>query len=505
MKNLLKRLSDNYVDFFKNYLLTNIMIIISTIISIILIDETAGFELFKYEIFFCINSFTIENFFKNKTSRTIGYVIAYIVAFICGYLFNSYEESFANFFLFYLVSMASLNMYHIIKETKLELSEYFHQIFSNLVSTTIINIVLTIGVLAILGIITSLLLPNINDDIFGRTIIAILGFYTIPAYLYAFLNMKTPISELANVLIKYVITPLTFIALSVVYLYLFKIIITWDMPSNMCFAIILALFIETIPVFVLLKDLKIKNKIINFVEKNISYIFLPLYILQAYSIIIRVNTYGLTEERYIGLMLIIIELIILFLMKYKERKYLIYVFFVFIIASAITFILPKVNYEDLSITYHVNRIEKIMNNKEFNKLDGDETSKVIASYEYLKERKSLNKLTVKLNEQEVLIPHNKGYFYKTYNSRKEVIDISKYKELKTLSSYSSEITNGIFYLDNYKIDLNDAINKLVKDEEIEELIYKLDDKNDFYVNYLTCDGENNEATYCTIDGYYLTK
>ena len=277
------------------------------------------------------------------------------------------------------------------------------------------------------------------------------------------------------------------------------------MPSNMCFGIILALFIVVMPVFALLKELKIKNKIITFVDKNISYIFLPLYLLQAYSIIIRVHIYGLTEERYIGLMIILVELMILFLMKYKERKYLINVFLIFIVSAGITFIAPKINYEDLSITYHVNRIERIMKNKEFSKLNGEETSNVIASYEYLKDRDALDKLSIKLDEYEVVHPHNTGYFYKSYTSKEETIDVSKYSKLKVVSDYDGDINDGILNFNDYKIDLNEAFEKLLKDEEIEELIYKLDDNNDLYVRYLTVNGYNNEVDYCSIEGYLMTK
>ena len=507
IKNLIKKVSENYVEFFKSYLLTNIVIIISTLITIIFVDDEIAGELLKYEIFFFINSFTIENFFKNKTSRIVGYIVAYIISFILGYLFNNYESEFANFFIFYLISIASINLYCIIKELKLELSTYAHKIFSNLVTTSIINIVLTIGVMAVLGILTSLLLTDYDGDLFLRAFIAILGFYTIPAYLYAFINKKADTTELANVLLKYVIIPLTYIALLIVYLYIMKIAITRNMPSNSVFGIILALFIESIPVFILIKDLKIKNKLVNFVDNNISYIFIPLYILQAYAIIVRVITYGLTEERYLGITALIVEAMILFLMKFNERKYLIYTLFIFVIASAVTFIVPKINYEDLSISYHVSRIEKIMGNKEFKDLNGENQAKVIGSYNYLDDRDALDKLDTKIDKK-IIKEQTKDYDYfdESYEVKDEV-DISKYKAMKKINTYSNTFEkNNLIKIDGYYVELDDLLTRMINHEEIKEtLIYELDVNHDLYISNINISGYNHKVNYAYIDGYILTK
>ena len=506
IKNLIKKLSDSYVEFFKSYLLTNIAIIISTILLIIFVDTNTGYEIFQYAIFFCINFFTIENYFKNKTSRVVGYAIATVASFVFGYLFVNHEEAFSNFFIFYVISMASINLYCIIKETKLELSAYLHKVFSNLVTTTVINIILTIGVIAVISIITALLIPDHDGDLFLRTLIAIWGFYTVPAYLYAFINKKTEITELANVLLKYVIVPLTYIALLVVYLYIIKIVVTTDMPSNSVFAIILALFIVSIPVFVLVKELKIKNKLVNFIDNNISYIFIPLYLLQAYALIIRISTYGLTEERYLGIMVLIIEAIILFLMKYKERKHLSLIFFIIVVASAITFIVPKINYEDLSITLQANRIERVMAGREFKALNGEEQAKVVGSYNYLDAKDALDKVTVKLDKEEMRKKSTRyDYFYETYEAEEKEIDISSYSKMKTIME-SIDAENAKVKIYEYTVDFEEVVNKLIEHEEIEgSLIYELDESHDLYVLSLNINGYDGKLNNINVTGYILTK
>ena len=507
IKKLFKRLGDNYISFFKNYLFTNIAVMISTIITVIFLNEDTAYDLFKYELFFCINSFTIENFFKNKKSRIIGFIFGYIISFILGYLFNNYEDEFANFLVFYLISIASINLYHIIKETKLELSSYLHQIFSNLVSTTIINIVLNIGIFAVLGILHALLIPNSDFDIFLRTEIIIIGFYTIPAYLYAFINKEVHITDLANILLKYVIIPLTYIALVIIYLYIFKIIIRANMPSNSVFGIVFALFIECMPIFVLYKSFDFKNKFFNFIATNITFVFIPLYILQAYAMIIRVTTYGLTKARYLGLMVLIVEAIILFLMKFKKQKYLINVLYVFIIASFITFLMPGINYEDASIKYQVNVIENLLNNREIKDLNEEERIKLANSYEYLRDEKALDRLSIKLDEEVIIrepYTSNRRYFYEVFSNSNDTIDISKYSKMQIISA-DDDITNNKIKIKGYEIDLSDAITKLINHEQIKELIYNLDENNDFYVIGLTINGENKKADYYSINGYLLTK
>ena len=502
IKSILKRLGDNYIAFFKSYLITNIVIIISTILTIIFLEKDIAVELFKYEIFFASLSFTVENFFENKKPKIIGFIIAYIIAFILGYLFNNYEERFANFFAFYLISLPSINLFHIIKKD--EMSTYLHQLFSNLVSTTIINIVLNIGIFAVLGIITTLLIPDFDIELFLRVEIAILGFYTIPAYLYAFINKNSKITELANILLKYVIIPLTFIALLVVYLYLFKILITLNVPSNSVFAIVLLLFIETIITFALYKSLNISNKISNFIANNITYIFIPLYILQAYAMIIRVSIYGLTKSRYLGLMVLLVEAIILFLMKYKERKYLVYTFYVFIVASCISLLVPFINYEDASINYQVRVVDKMLKNKKFAELNPEEKEKLAAAYEYLKYEGALDKLSVEIkdNEIEIIEPYHRNYFYKSYDDEEKVIDVSKYSKMEL---FMSDKEGSKIRIKDFELDLKETIDKLIKDEEVGKLIYQLDANNDFYVTHLNVSGNGNLVEYVDIQGYILTK
>ena len=411
--------------------------------------------------------------------------------------------------MFYLISIYSINLFKIIKETKLELDVYLKQIFSNLLSTTIINIVLNIGVFAVLGIIVALLIPDFDFDLFLRAEIAILGFYTVPAYIYAFMNKDSKVTDLAHNLLKYVIVPLTYIALVVIYLYIFKIFITGNMPSNSVFEIILSLFIISIPIFVLYKSLNLKNKFFNAIANNITYVFIPLYLLQAYAIIIRVSIYGLTKDRYLGLAILVVEAIILFLMKFKERKYLVYSLYVFVLASFITLIAPVINYEDASIRYHVNVIENLLKDKKFDDLNAEELEKLIASYEYLKDERALDKLSVKLDEHEVNIiepyNNNRAYFYENFSPSSKTIDISKYSKMRQTYQNGHISDSEIIELEGFEIDLRDIFNKLIQHENIEEIIIPLDQNNDLYVIHINIDGENGKVNYYNIEGYILTK
>ena len=271
------------------------------------------------------------------------------------------------------------------------------------------------------------------------------------------------------------------------------------MPSNSVFEIILSLFIISIPIFVLYKSLNLKNKFFNAIANNITYVFIPLYLLQAYAIIIRVSIYGLTKDRYLGLAILVVEAIILFLMKFKERKYLVYSLYVFVLASFITLIAPVINYEDASIRYHVNVIENLLKDKKFDDLNAEELEKLIASYEYLKDERALDKLSVSLGEYEVNIiePHmDQKYSYESFNSSTEVIDISGYSKLRKV--YESGY-DEIIEIEGFKTDLSDIFNKLINHEKVEEIVIPLDQNNDFYVFHLNIDVKNNKVTYYSIE------
>ena len=61
---------------------------------------------------------------------------------------------------------------------------------------------------------------------------------------------------------------------------------------------------------------------IDKVNRAIPYLFTPFIFLQIYSMGIRIKEYGLTESRYIAVILIIFEIIAIGLAVFKNSKYI---------------------------------------------------------------------------------------------------------------------------------------------------------------------------------------
>lgn len=100
-------------------------------------------------------------------------------------------------------------------------------------------------------------------------------------------------------------------------------------------------------------------------------LFIPLFILQIYSIIIRIIPYGFTEKRYMCVMFLVFELAAIILSLSKQRKKEINIIFVTIIIVLISTIMPKINMEDVTAWSNLNwkRKEDKLNYTNFNRIN----------------------------------------------------------------------------------------------------------------------------------------
>ena len=81
-------------------------------------------------------------------------------------------------------------------------------------------------------------------------------------------------------------------------MYIIKIIVFKDMPSNQIFRILAALFILGCPIWTMVCNFK-EDTIIDKINKLLPKLFIPFIILQIYSIGVRILENGITENRYL--------------------------------------------------------------------------------------------------------------------------------------------------------------------------------------------------------------
>ena len=161
--------------------------------------------------------------------------------------------------------------------------------------------------------------------------------------------------KVVKILLGTIGLPIYLLLLTILYLYLGKILITWNIPSNEIniYASFAALFF--ILFYFTLGSFRTENKMIDLFMKWGKYALIPIILVQLYAINIRVSAYGITSLRYVSIILVSIVLVFLLLAIIKKGKYLKVVFAV-IAAVAIIFTFTPLNVIDVPDQIQYNRL-----------------------------------------------------------------------------------------------------------------------------------------------------
>lgn len=161
--------------------------------------------------------------------------------------------------------------------------------------------------------------------------------------------------KVVRILLGTIGLPIYLLLLAILYVYLAKILVTWNLPSNEInlYASFAALFF--ILFFFTLGSYREENKMIGFFIKWGKYALMPILLVQLYAIHIRVSAYGITTLRYISIILVSIVLAFLLLAILKKGKYLKGIFVV-IAAAAIVFTFTPLNVVDVPDRVQYNRL-----------------------------------------------------------------------------------------------------------------------------------------------------
>ena len=125
--------------------------------------------------------------------------------------------------------------------------EYLARFFAWAVRVSILYFVLIIGVGLIMGILVELF--EVDYDIFIQAQVLLFGIFYVSSLLRGVLPKTGDDGPFAEVLIKYVMTGLVISAFAIIYVYILKILIFRDMPSNSIFRILTGLFIAGLPIW----------------------------------------------------------------------------------------------------------------------------------------------------------------------------------------------------------------------------------------------------------------
>ena len=255
---------------------------------------------------------TAEEAQKNKQKWLIGYGVTFVIAIVFENLSEILKAQkadipnliFESILYFYIACTVLLAIYVLLRQQKLDLPHCIGRIIFALLRAVGVYLVLNIAVILTRKTKTSTPLT--------------VGSLT--TCLLAVSDTSEDNAAFTKKFVSYVLLPCVWIAMFVIYLYVVKIFVTQEVPSNEIFSICASLFAIGMPIWMMAS---------GFVEEKSSrykklihitkYIYAPFILLEIYSMSVRVKAYGLTEQRYAAWMFILLQVIYILWEKIYAR------------------------------------------------------------------------------------------------------------------------------------------------------------------------------------------
>lgn len=203
---------------------------------------------------------------------------------------------------------------------------YVIKILTRFFTTIIYSMVLFLGLAAILFTIDKLLGVNIKGEIYFYSWLVVAGVFA-PSFFLAGVPVKKEKLELEHypklfkVLILYIVMPLISVYTIILYIYFGKIIITTQWPQGLVSHLVLWYSVISVSVLFFIAPLLNENNWAKRFKEVFPKIIIPLLVMMFISIGIRINAYGVTENRYYVVILgIWIFLVMIYFSFTKKMK-----------------------------------------------------------------------------------------------------------------------------------------------------------------------------------------
>ena len=173
------------------------------------------------------------------------------------------------------------------------------------------------------------------------------------------------------------------------YIYGMKLLLLWQLPSNEVFEVVSWIFVLSMPAWIIGEGME-EERIYHKVLIKLPWFFAPLMLLQMLSMGVRVSTYGLTKERYLGIMLVLFEVIVLVLWKFG-REHMERLLAALMCLTVISVLIPGINMTSLSVYQQEKGLQKysemIIAGEE---LTETEYSRFCGAYEFIEDQKGIS-------------------------------------------------------------------------------------------------------------------
>ena len=345
----------------------------------------------------------------------------------------------------YFIILALLILYYCYKKAAAEFSfsEYLMGVISGEFLILVAYTVVMLGILALTLIYIELLSGEFEDFFFPIWIL-VSGIYGVGGSVLVIAKSQKDIPKFIHILFCYVLFIMSLAAYVIIYAYMIKIIVLHQIPSNSVFSILTALFVCSMPLAYL--NSASEEGWIGKVSRVLPVIFVPLLILQAYSVFIRVGQYGLTPSRYLGMVYVVFEAV--FILWYMLKRDLMH--HILPVLAAIVFLMtfmPGANALDMPKFSQHHTLKKLMAG-DIDSLNEKEKKRLLAAYDYLKQTDDgMDELEKEygLSKLEILSEarEEEGYYddtsqYVSYECDAAELDVKGYTSIQTFEGYAYE-------------------------------------------------------------------
>lgn len=264
---------------------------------------------------------------KNQNINTIITLISSLVSFILLNLFLKNQFEYREIYLIGAFLFSALLAIFIDTENKYNYEFFINTIVKSYFLTAIYSMVLYIGIAAIIFTVNSLFDANIDEKYYYYTFLFIVLVFAVSMFLSKIPKEENKDSIINSyskglkILITYIIIPLLTIYTLILYIYLGKILITSNWPQGIVSHLILWYSVISILILIYINPINKESKILDYFYRFFPIAVLPVYIMMFISINIRINQYGLTENRYLVILLAIWSLLsMIFLILKRKTK-----------------------------------------------------------------------------------------------------------------------------------------------------------------------------------------
>ena len=456
----------------KDYPFTILSSIVSTGIFIALKTEIElDFSLFRWATLFllCVPLFFgLENYASNTGKNKYPLIICgiLIAAYVYFFQIPSTFQVFQNKNTFIrlglvqaiFVLFAAVFPYFHSKNYK-DFWYYNKSVFLSIVTAFIYTFTLTLGLLLALAAIENLFGVHIKSSYYKNVWVAC----NIFCNTFIFLSRIPTKTEIENdtdypqplkIFALYVLLPLIVLYLFILFAYQIKIVLAWSLPKGWVSTMVLAFGVFGIFAFLLLYPVKQLNIWITRFTRAYYWLLLPLVILLLVAIYVRIDTYGVTELRYmvaiLGIWLLGIALYFIF-----SKKDNIKVIPLSLLGVLMISLISPFNAFNVSIHNQEKRLNRGVELKKANKnLNKIESRQLSGAIDYLSQN-NIESFKKYLTAAQYKTINKEQNFNKAYKIR-EYIGVKDFQEENENRYFNAEKIGSVekLYKADYSIDIS---------------------------------------------------